>query len=193
MKKQFLLVLVAVLAVFALPWLVSCSPVSSTTTTGFTNTGTFTPTVAVTPFVAVDSSTAYAPFWLDPPIVGVDGTLTIPLSAVQKDIIVHFRVTSAANQQETFMAYYYDGLIYVRGDDCVPCQSINFSLKGNLLVCNSCGTTFNAITGKGTGTVGSPQCRTYPKEIAAYTIQGDQIVMHLNDLDTTFQNTITKG
>jgi hypothetical protein len=115
------------------------------------------------------------------------------MSTVLQNIMVHFRVTSAAGKQETFMAYYYNGLVYVRGDDCVPCQSINFSLKGNLLMCDSCGTTFNAVTGVGTGTVGSPTCREYPKEIAAYTIQSGQIVMHLSDLDTAFLNTITKG
>ena len=104
--------------------------------------------------------------------------------------MVHFRIPAGTSTQ-TFMAYGYKGQIYVRADVCVPCQSINFALKGNLLVCMSCGTTFDVLTCKGTGTVGSSACRKYPKDAVSFRIQDGQLVMNTGDLNTAYQNTVT--
>jgi hypothetical protein len=140
--------------------------------------------------VVVDSTKVYEPVWIEPTIG--DGIASIPLNIVQRDIIVHFKLQIDSNT-ETFMSYVYDGKLYVRGDDCVPCRSINFALKGSQLICMSCNTTFNAITGIGEGSVGSASCRAYPKEPSVYEIKDGQLVMKVSDLHKAFQDTLQRG
>jgi nitrite reductase/ring-hydroxylating ferredoxin subunit len=47
------------------------------------------------------------------------------------------------------IAYRFDNKVFVRSNVCPPCNSIGFTLKNNTLVCDSCGTVFDAATGKG--------------------------------------------
>jgi nitrite reductase/ring-hydroxylating ferredoxin subunit len=75
-------------------------------------------------------------------------TVTVPLSDVQNNRNVNFRVNTA-NDYYVFMAYQYGDQTYVRADVCVPCGSESFTLKNATLVCNSCGTIFDAKTGAG--------------------------------------------
>jgi nitrite reductase/ring-hydroxylating ferredoxin subunit len=188
MKIRFLLI-GAVLSIMAIvPILASCSPAAAGTTSKDSTTTSTTTTETFT--AATDANLTYKPTWIEP-TVG-DRTLSIPVATVLQDVMTHFKMTPPSGKQETFMAYYYQGQIYVRGDWCA-CQSINFDMKGNLLICTSCGTTFDTVTGKGTGTVGSPNCRTYPKESAVYQTQDGKLVMKVSDLDTAYQNTLKQG
>jgi nitrite reductase/ring-hydroxylating ferredoxin subunit len=129
---------------------------------------------------------AVEPTWIDATLNGA--TVSIPMATVQKDTIVHFYVTTA-DAKESFMAYVYQGNTYVRANICTPCRSINFRLQGNLLVCESCGTTFDAATGKGV----SGACRAYPKASATYKLEGGNLVMNTEDLLTAFQDTLSIG
>jgi hypothetical protein len=138
----------------------------------------------------VDSKKVYKPVWIEPTIG--DGIASIPLNIVQQNIIVHFKLQIDAST-ETFMCYVYDGKFLVRGDDCVPCRSINFALKGNQLICMSCNTTFNAVTGIGEGSIGSASCRAYPKASSMYEIKDAQLVMKISDLHKAFQDTLQPG
>ena len=138
----------------------------------------------------VESTKVYEPVWIEPVIE--DGIASIPLNVVQQNIILHFKLQTDANT-ETFMSYIYDGKLYVRADNCVPCRSIKFALKGNQLICMSCNTTFNAVTGIGEGSVGSASCRAYPKESSAYEIKDGQLVMKVSDLHKAFQDTLQQG
>ena len=69
------------------------------------------------------------------------------------------------------MAYDLAGEKYVRANVCPPCRSIGFSLAGDILVCNSCGTRFNVKTGDGI----SGARKDYPKAAVEYAISGDNI------------------
>jgi len=89
-----------------------------------------------------------------------------------------------------FMAYLLDGKYYVRANVCVPCGSRRFTLQAGLLKCNSCGTIFSGTTGKGMSGVSA--CMSYAKKAVTYTIEGDNMVMSLEALTTTYQDTINR-
>jgi hypothetical protein len=87
------------------------------------------------------------------------------------------------------MAYKLNGGRYVRANVCPPCRSVGFSLSGDILVCNSCGTRFKASTGAGI----SGACRDYPKAEVAHVISGDNLTMDIDDLVTAYENTQRPG
>jgi nitrite reductase/ring-hydroxylating ferredoxin subunit len=117
-----------------------------------------------------------------------NNTVTIPVSAVQKDWNVHFMVNAPGGKQ-SFMAYNLDGQTYVRASICVPCRGKTFTLSNNTLVCDICGTTFSANTGVGI----SGACVNYPKASVPYQVSNGNIVMQVSDLATAYNNTLKPG
>jgi len=92
----------------------------------------------------------------------------------------------------SYMAYSWNGATYIRASVCVPCQGRSFTLKGNTLVCNTCGTVFSAKTGAGISGVAA--CQNYPKAAVPFTTGADgNITMTKADLLTAFTNTLTPG
>ena len=128
---------------------------------------------------------AVKPTWITPVVNG--DSVSLLLATVQADTIVHFFVTTS-DGKESFMAYQYGGTTYVRADICVPCRSIDFSLKGDILVCDSCGTTFSATTGKGV----SGACKAYPKSEVKWQNTSGNLVVSMSDLATAYRNTVTR-
>ncbi len=122
------------------------------------------------------------PTFLKPNIAG--DTVSINLAEVQKDIMAHFKVP-AGNGQETFMAYELGGKQYVRAAICPPCGSQSFSLVGATLVCDACGTVFDAKSGAGI----RGACVAYPKAPVSFQSQDGTLTMKKADLLTAFQNT----
>src|SRR3972149_2124327 len=82
--------------------------------------------------------------WIEPQVVG--DTVSIPVSEVEKSWNVHFNLQTQDGDM-TFMTYIVDGETYVRANICPPCHSIGFSLQQSTLVCDTCGTVFDAKTG----------------------------------------------
>jgi nitrite reductase/ring-hydroxylating ferredoxin subunit len=121
--------------------------------------------------------------WINPQVVG--DTVSIPVSEVEKDWNVHFN-SKAQDGDMNFMAYVLDGEIYVRANICPPCHSIGFSLQQSTLVCDTCGTVFDAKTGAGI----DGACVGYPKAAVAYNIDNGNIVMKGSDLLAAYQDTI---
>lgn len=116
--------------------------------------------------------------------VGSD-SVTIPLYKVTQNWNTRFAVP-VDGQNMTFMSYIWDGKLYVRADICPPCRSKSFTLlKGNL-VCDSCGTVFNAVTGDGI----NGACVSYPKEAAPYELSGGFIKINKEDLAAAYKNTM---
>jgi uncharacterized membrane protein len=103
--------------------------------------------------------------------------------------MLHFKVPTDQGNKLNYMAYSLNGKTYVRANVCPPCNSVGFSLKGNTLVCNSCGTTFKASDGGGI----SGACKAYPKAEVAYSDDGSSLTMNRADLVTAYQNTRQKG
>lgn len=113
-------------------------------------------------------------------------TVSVPASTVQRDRNDKFTV-KIASIEESFMIYQLNGQIYARASVCPPCQSRSFSLVGNTLVCDSCGSVFDATTGKGI----SGPCRGYPKASVPYLPSNGNIVMKNADLLAAFQKTLS--
>jgi nitrite reductase/ring-hydroxylating ferredoxin subunit len=121
--------------------------------------------------------------WINPQVLG--DIISIPISEVENDKIMHFEFTTQ-DKDMTFMAYDLSGEIYVRANICPPCHSIGFSLQESTLVCDTCGTVFDARTGAGI----NGACVAYPKAAVAYEIRDGSIVMKGSDLLAAYQDTV---
>ena len=129
-----------------------------------------------------------SPTWIDASVNG--DTTSISKNAVDSAGMAHFKVPLGIGQQAlTFMAYRINGELQVRADVCVPCRSTSFSLDGDKLICDTCGTVFKANSGAGI----SGPCRNYPKASAVYQVSGDNIVMRISDLQTSYDDTLIPG
>ena len=102
--------------------------------------------------------------------------------------MTHFTMNASGGEMD-FMAYELGGKTYVRASICPPCYSRSFSLKGDTLVCDTCGTSFDAKTGSGI----KGACVNYPKASVSYTVDDDSIVMKVDGLVTTYNNTLAPG
>jgi nitrite reductase/ring-hydroxylating ferredoxin subunit len=102
--------------------------------------------------------------------------------------MTHFRMATPGGQ-EVFMAYKLAGTYYVRASICPPCRSQSFSLTGETLVCDSCGTVFNARTGAGV----SGACVNYPKTTAAFQSSGGTLTVKTVDLINAYNETLKPG
>ena len=130
----------------------------------------------------------YAANWVTPTVNGSD--VTIPASVVASKNDVHFKVSTTQGQMG-FVAYALNGVTQVRARLCVPCRGESFTLKGDTLVCDACGTIFSATTGKGIG--GVQACQSYPKASVPFTTSADgNITMKLNDLQTAYDKTLKR-
>jgi nitrite reductase/ring-hydroxylating ferredoxin subunit len=121
------------------------------------------------------------------PTVSVD-TVSIPLKEVQENWNTHFLVDAPGGKMG-FMAYVLDNVIYVRASICPPCRGKTYTLDGNTLVCDTCGTIFNARTGIGI----AGACVNYPKASVTYTVADGNLAMKISDLNTAYQNTLKAG
>jgi len=129
------------------------------------------------PTASVDPTT------LSPQVSG--DAVSIPLSQVTANYNTRFVITGPDGEM-SYMAYVSNGTVTVRADICPPCGSRSFKLTKGTLVCNSCGTVFNAVTGKGI----SGYCVRYTKQPVAYQISGDSIVMKVTDLVNAYRSTL---
>jgi hypothetical protein len=121
--------------------------------------------------------------WLEPQING--STVSIPVSDLKNNWNSIFKIVKQGTTMN-FMAYVFDGEIQVRGSACPPCRGITYTLNNDLLVCDTCGTTFKAKNSAG---VQGP-CVRYPKEAVSYKIADGNIVMNESDLVKAYQETL---
>lgn len=84
------------------------------------------------------------------------------------------------------MTYKFNDEIFIRSNVCPPCNSIGFTLDKDTLVCDSCGTVFDAAEGTGIG----GGCMSFSKESIPYTISDGNIVMKLDDVVTAHEKTV---
>ena len=134
-----------------------------------------------------DAQTPVTATWVTPQVVG--DSVSIPVSEVNNNKIVHFSVPVAVGSEIAFMAYEIDGNLNVRANVCPPCRSIGFSLSKDTLICDTCRTTFEAKTGDGV----SGGCVSYPKAAVLYEISEGKVVMRGNDLLSAYQYTLEPG
>jgi len=128
--------------------------------------------------------------WLDPQING--DTVSIPVNQVVDNWNTHFKLRAQVDGKNTrinFMAYLLDEEIHVRSNLCPPCRSVGFALEDNVLICDTCRTTFNAKTGDGI----DGACVNFPKAVVPYEIVDGQLVMNEAALITAYQDTLERG
>jgi len=124
--------------------------------------------------------------WIEPQVVG--DSVSIRVSEVENSKMTHFKLVTLGGDI-AFMTYGLDGEIYVRSNVCPPCWSVGFSLERDILVCDTCQTTFKAKTGDGI----EGACVDYPKAAVPYEISDGKIVIRGNDLLVADQNTNEPG
>jgi len=124
--------------------------------------------------------------WVDVALSG--DVVTMPLSLVEEMVNTHFSVSEPTRRLD-FMAYVLDGTLYVRANACPPCRSRGFALDGDVLVCDTCATTFKARDGSGI----KGACVDYPKADAAYTVVDGVVTMSLADLAAAYEETLVRG
>ncbi|TFH35634.1 MAG: DUF2318 domain-containing protein [Dehalococcoidia bacterium] len=124
--------------------------------------------------------------WID--VYEAGDSVTVPLSLVQEKGNTHFSVTSSGTELD-FMGYLLDDTLHVRANVCPPCRSRGFTLDGDILVCDTCGTKFDAKDGGGI----SGPCVDYPKAAAAYKIVDGVVTITLSDLVSAFSQTLVAG
>jgi len=124
--------------------------------------------------------------WVNAPLNGE--TVNLSPATLTQNTIVHFK-TNLPEGTIASMAYVLNGTTYVRANICPPCRSTGFSLQGDKLVCDTCGTIFSAQTGMGV----SGACVDYPKAAVDYSTTGDGIVMTTASLMSAYQNTLRPG
>jgi len=117
-------------------------------------------------------------------------TVSIPVSVIESKRNVHFELATIKGNT-SFEAYLFNDVIQVRASFCVPCQGTSFTLSGDKLICNNCGTVFSAKDG--TGISGVAACRSYPKAAVSFTTKDGNIIMQISDLETAFNNTLSQG
>lgn len=115
-----------------------------------------------------------------------DDTVVIPLEKVTTNGNTRFKLATEEGEM-TFMAYIWDGKLSVRADICPPCRSKSFTLTKGTLVCDACGTVFDAATGKGI----SGACVAYPKQLVSYQFSDESIVVSKANLVTAYKDTLT--
>jgi len=124
--------------------------------------------------------------WIKLQVAG--DTVSIPVSEVENNKIIHFKF-GTQDKDTTFMAYKLSGELYVRANICPPCRSIGFSLQKDILVCDTCQTTFEAKTGEGI----KGACVAFPKASIRYEIKNGNLAMKKAGLAVAYQNTIEPG
>lgn len=127
-----------------------------------------------------------SPTWI--PASLTDGTVSISRAAVDKAGMAHFKAP-VNGENLPFMAYTFGGQLMIRANLCVPCRSTSYSLDGDRLVCDTCGTIFKASTGGGV----SGACMNYPKASVAFQIADDNVLMKASDVKVAWDNTLKPG
>lgn len=117
-----------------------------------------------------------------------NGVVSIPVDSVLSKYNVHFDVPGPSGSL-SFMAYQFDGKVYVRASICPPCRSQSFTLKKDRLVCDACGTVFDARTGAGV----EGACVAYPKAAVAYQVGDGKMYMQTDDLQAAYLDTMKPG
>lgn len=120
--------------------------------------------------------------WIEPQVDG--NIVSISVSEVENSGMTHFGL-STLDGDIAFMAYRLDGELHVRSNVCPPCGSVGFALQRDILVCDTCRTTFKAKTGDGI----EGGCVDYPKAAIPYEISDGRVVMMSSDLLAADRNT----
>jgi hypothetical protein len=120
--------------------------------------------------------------WVEPDVDG--DAVTIPLDVVLNAGHVHF---SLPVEDETldYLGYMLDGSFYVRATVCPSCGSQGLSYGGNALVCHSCSTVFDLVTGE----ADDEESVDFPQGLLPYDVADALIRMSFAELVQSYERT----
>ena len=124
--------------------------------------------------------------WIDAKVT--EDTVSIPIKSIDDNTNVHFKVNTEIGEISV-MAYKFDDKILIRSNVCPPCNSIGFALDKRTLICDACGTVFDAATGSGI----EGGCVAYPKESIPYTVSDENIILKIDDVVDAHKKTVEVG
>ena len=132
------------------------------------------------------TSSSVPGMWIE--VEGDAATVHIPLGTIEKYVNTHFNVETNGERLD-YMAYLLDGTVHIRANVCPPCRSRGFALEGEVLVCDMCATTFDALDGSGI----QGACMDYPKASVEYEIMDGMVNLDMNDLVEAYGETEIPG
>ncbi len=100
-----------------------------------------------------------------------NGKIIIPLDLLKERKFLAFNYTTERNNVPLLAYITGEGKILTAVSMCEPCNSIRFHIKGDKLICNSCGSTWElnnleAVSGS---------CGRFPPDAVPNTIVGNEI------------------
>lgn len=105
------------------------------------------------------------------PVAVANGSITLPLDQVQAKRFVAFEYASARGPIPLLAYITGEGKVVTAVSMCEPCNSTRFHIKGDDLICNSCGTTWELDNLAGL----SGACQDYPPDAVPNAIVGNEI------------------
>ena len=112
--------------------------------------------------------------WAEPVIE--EDEVAIALAVATSGDHVHFEVPDG-DRVVGFIGYFCDDEFCVRANFCPLCGAERIESGWSLLVCRSCGVTFDTFTGESEGGTAN-----FPSGTVPYTVDGDRITMSLAHL-----------
>lgn len=101
-----------------------------------------------------------------------DNKIILPLDLVKEKKFVRFQLAGSFSNGLPIVAFLTeDGKVVTAISMCEPCNSTEFHIKGNNLICNSCGTTWNLNDLKAI----SGSCGKYPPDPLPSVVVGNEI------------------
>lgn len=120
--------------------------------------------------------------WVEPEVDG--DAVTIPLDAVENTGHVHFSLP-VQDEALDYLGYMIDGSFYVRAAVCPSCGSQGLSHGGTMLVCHSCSTMFDFVTGE----ADDEDSASFPQGLLPYGVTDAIISMSFAELVESYERT----
>ena len=120
--------------------------------------------------------------WVEPDVNG--DVVTIPLDVVQNAGHVHFSLP-VEEEALDYLGYMLDGSFYVRATVCPSCGSQGLSHGGTTLVCHSCSTMFDLLTGD----ADDEESASFPQGMLPYGVAGNMISISFSELVESYERT----
>ena len=105
------------------------------------------------------------------PVKVENGKITISLELLKEKKFVRFMHGDASSGLPLLAYISSEGKIVTAVSMCEPCNSTDFHIKGDKLICNSCGSTWELNT----LTAVSGSCGRYPPDAVPNTVAGNEI------------------
>jgi nitrite reductase/ring-hydroxylating ferredoxin subunit len=129
----------------------------------------------------LSSRTTRGHIWAEPVI---DGDTVLILHSVAT-LGSHVNLEVPANGGVAgFIGYFTNDEFCLRATACPNCGAGRIEWGGSLVVCRSCSTTFDLVTGEASG-----EGRGYPLGTIPYSLEGDTMAMYLGDLVEAYART----